>query len=705
MSYEGPTVPINSKINEIVDFINANERPGIKAPTGSGKSIGIPAALAETQKKVYVALPNRGIINSMVISQGIFNPHLDIGILDENLNMTDNVSIVYSTSNLIEKKILSGIKDGKFYDMTFCDYLILDEIHTGISSNYIIIGLIDQFKKAKFRVPKLIIMSANIPPDGYRDFSIMEFKDTGAYGIKLVYHSIEYEPGDNKRYRIMADLINQYHTQIQDTSTFLVFLPGKREIEQVARSLVDLKGVEIIQIHSTTIRDNIKRVYSRNVLRKIILSTNIFETAITIEGVSFVLDSMLEKKASTGRLTTDFISKTSADQRKGRTGRTREGICYRMITEGDYETLPNEKPEEIYQIDLSKVVISLLKVGVYPLDILPQAVRSKMRPLIGNLKKLGLIKEDNTISDMGAFYTEFRLSLEAYSVLWWLLNTTNDLYYGLVVVSIINNITRQLVQFEFGNNLSPIEFQASVSDYRRKYYEKFIGRSDIHTYINIWREYQIFTGGLDSPQSLIQWTETNKLNTKNFSELHKVFSQLISQLPEYGYVINSPTQVGGSTDEIIDKIRPIVRKVYSDSEMILIDKDKMFYITNKSGEDKTRFGISIIPRLNTYSGNPPELLIPLSIRETLRGGKMIEISLSIDHFQIDDKLVTDASLLAGYSIKMSRRGRANVSNIITLPRFPFAINFGKMDDKPEVVPKLVEQNYIEIGKSKILPIV
>ena len=435
------------------------------------------------------------------------------------------------------------------------------------------------------------------------------------------------------------------------------------------------------------------------------MATNIFETAITIEDVSIVFDSMLEKRTVFGgRLITDYISKTSAEQRKGRTGRTREGMSYRMMTEESYTLLPNEKVEEIFQIDLSKIVMDLLKVSIDPLGVLPILVRSKLRPLVLNLKRLEFIKDDNTISEMGIFYTEFKLSLEAYAILWWLLNTTNELYYGLMTVSIINNIGRLWPQFDFGVNSSPTDFQATAREFRKTYYQKFIGRSDLHTYINMWREYHTFTGGQESPQSLTQWTELNKINTKNFSDANRTFGILTAQLPKYGYSI-APPSVSMSTDEIIDKLRPIIRKVYSESELINISKEKITYITSKSGDDKTSFSIAIIPRLNTYENNPPARIIPLSTRETAKGGKTVELSLSVDTFQLEDRLITDASLLAGYTVKIpgksSTRGRAVLAGTrITLPKLPFAVDFTKIEDKPELYPRVAEQEYIQVGKSR-----
>ena len=706
--YQGPSVLLQSKLKEIIPFIDSNELSGIEGATGSGKSISIPAGLfIQTGKKVYVALPRRALINSLRRSQNIFNPALNVGILDEEYEEIEGMDIVYATSDILRKKIIGGIVDGKLYNMDFCDYLILDEIHVGNADNYIIIGLWKLFKASGFRVPKLVIMSATISDERYREFNILRIIDVNPYDIEIVYHNTDYNVNDNRIYNDITNVVSKYHVALKDNpGSFLIFVPGRKEIEKVSVGLSKLENVKIIQVHSTTIKVAMEEIYSNRTnvgVRKIIVATNIFETSITLPDNVLIIDSMLEKRYDSsfqGRLVTEYISKTSADQRKGRTGRTSKGICYRMVKKDTYEMFQLEKMEEIYLVDLSQYILSLASVGVSPLEILPQGVRYKLKPLITTLKDLGLIKLDNNISEMGLSFINFNLDVKTYAVLWWLLQTTGDVYDGILVVSIIRSLNHPLLRIEVERKNNTAEFFSELKRFKDRWYGKFIGRSDLHTYINILKTYYVYSGRYLTTSGLQDFSNENKLDARVFGSIVSTVEELILKLKTMGYYVSIPSiEEIHTADDIVNLMRPILRRVYSGEELILSSPEKKLYMANHNGKKKTFYSLDTISKLNTYDAEPPPRLLAIKSRADPKGFNRITFSVNIERYDFDTKLITDVRIIKDYPYKMPQRSKRTVSEVIDVV-IPFEIDTNAIGIPAEVYPRSMEQEYIPIGKSK-----
>src|SRR5208337_2517337 len=161
----------------------------------------------------------------------------------------------------------------------------------------------------------------------------------------------------------------------------LVFLPGAGEIRACARALQSLAvlrrdGVSIYSLYGDLPFEEQERAILPSPERKIVLATNIAETSLTIEGVGVVIDSGLTRRLqydpSTGinRLMTASVSKASAEQRKGRAGRTGPGICYRLYSRYTFQSMVPFTPPEILVTDLSSLVLELAAWGVKdPLEL------------------------------------------------------------------------------------------------------------------------------------------------------------------------------------------------------------------------------------------------------------------------------------------------------------------------------------------------
>ena len=194
-----------------------------------------------------------------------------------------------------------------------------------------------------------------------------------------------------------------------DEGDVLVFLPGMAQIDRVARSLEGIDA-EVHRLHGSLPLDDQDRAITPGPGRKVVLSTDIAESSLTVEGVSIVIDSGLARSprfdARTGmsRLTTIGISKASADQRAGRAGRLGPGVAYRLWSKMEHAGRKPDIEPEILSVDLTGFLLDLLHFGVDDpgaltwLDAPPARAVAEASDL---LRALGAIDADRRLTDTG----------------------------------------------------------------------------------------------------------------------------------------------------------------------------------------------------------------------------------------------------------------------------------------------------------------
>jgi len=228
----------------------------------------------------------------------------------------------------------------------------------------------------------------------------------------------------NSQQQLMNNLTNTVKTFIHDQEgSCLVFLPGVKEINQLSRQIKEILDRESISnivlapLHGSLNKQQQDLAIaappvssSHKTLRKIVLATNIAETSITIEGISCVIDSGLERvldyspASGMNRLNTQSISQDSAVQRSGRAGRLSAGVCYRMWSAEQQSRLLKHASPEILHSDLSSLVLELANWGVTDvnelqwMDLPPMGAVEQARAL---LQQLGAIYEKGNITSHG----------------------------------------------------------------------------------------------------------------------------------------------------------------------------------------------------------------------------------------------------------------------------------------------------------------
>ncbi|KAI5190543.1 ATP-dependent RNA helicase DHX36 [Nematocida minor] len=190
--------------------------------------------------------------------------------------------------------------------------------------------------------------------------------------------------------------------------TVLVFLSGLEDIDDLYRMLEIHSSIELLKLHSSLPDAEQRLIFSRRTKPiRVILSTNIAETSITISDVKWVIDSGVQKvnitKDGIDTLGIVKISKSSAKQRAGRAGRVGPGVCYRLYTESAYLSMEENNIPEIIRSDISSVSLSLINMKIDPrsFDFLESPGANSISSSLSELFILGLIDKDGEITELG----------------------------------------------------------------------------------------------------------------------------------------------------------------------------------------------------------------------------------------------------------------------------------------------------------------
>ncbi|WP_413943249.1 ATP-dependent helicase HrpB [Bdellovibrio sp. HCB-162] len=407
------SLPIDDFTPAIEEQLKKGTNLVITAAPGAGKTTRLPPALLKvTSKKVIVLEPRRmaaiAAAHRIAEEQG-WQVGREVGYQVRFANKTSpETRLIFMTEALLARQM---IQDPELSDV---DLVILDEFHERSMHVDLALGLLRELQELG-RDIKILVMSATLEAEKIADY-LGHCPVVNVPG-KLFELDVRYQKGS----QLLQTLPSFYETLLQTTKEaqaqtdkdILIFLPGVGEIDRAQNTLqswADSKNIEIMPLHGSLNLEDQRKALQKSARQRIILSTNIAESSVTLDGVNTVIDSGLAKnmkqdhRTGFSRLELGRISLSSAIQRAGRAARQFPGVCYRLWNKMDELSFNKSDIAEIQRIDLTESLLFLSAQGVTDFEAFswfekPPAVA--LQNAVRFLRIAGAVSNENKITDLG----------------------------------------------------------------------------------------------------------------------------------------------------------------------------------------------------------------------------------------------------------------------------------------------------------------
>jgi len=372
-------LPIHEVLEDLKSLLRVNQTLILQAPPGAGKSTVVPISLLDEawlENKIIIMLEPRRVAARMVATQMA-------KLLGEELGKSVGYQVKMDSCYTKETKILvvtEAILVRKLQNNQTLDdvaMIIFDEFHERSIHTDLSLALSLQVQEVLRDDLKILIMSATLNSEEISSLlgKVPVITSKGKmYEVQNIYLDIKTKQPDARSLNTL--LLNTTLKAIKENDgDILVFLAGLKEIKNLQNALsssLAIKDILVLPLYSSLSKNEQDRAIAKSSKRKIILSTNIAQTSLTIEGVKVVIDSGLEKQSrynyanAMDHLELTFISKDAAIQRAGRAGRLSNGKCYRLWHES--KILQQSTKPEILRADLSSLILDLSLWGVDEFD-------------------------------------------------------------------------------------------------------------------------------------------------------------------------------------------------------------------------------------------------------------------------------------------------------------------------------------------------
>lgn len=429
--FKRAALPIDGVQKELLDTIAKNQVVVITGDTGSGKSTQLAqlldgsGAYTGRGRAIVVTQPRR--IGAVSLARRVAQ---EMGTrvgdcVGYTIRFDDQTSertrIKYATDGIVLRECLQDSVLDRY------SVVILDEAHERSLQTDILFGLVRGISARRNDI-KIIVMSATLDTKKFTTyFGCPSFHIPGrCYPVQVFYA----EKTKRGYMKAAVEKVVEIHTS-EPLGHVLVFLTGQDEIERACALLgkkldalyedgVDMPDIVILPMYAALTSAKQQRIFHETAegCRKVVISTNICETSLTVDGIAYVVDPGFAKQksfdATTGidSLVVSPISKVAAEQRKGRAGRTREGKCYRLYTEEVFrKEIPDETLPEIQRTSLSSTALMLKSMKIDPLRFEyldppdPKAVVRALR----TLWYLGALDDAGSVTRLGNLMNRFPL--------------------------------------------------------------------------------------------------------------------------------------------------------------------------------------------------------------------------------------------------------------------------------------------------------
>jgi ATP-dependent helicase HrpB len=368
-----PPLPIDPLLPELVASLRARANLVLEAPPGAGKTTRVPPAVLRgvvaAGQEVVVLEPRRlaARLSAARVAHEwgeALGETVGYQVRFENVSSA-RTRLRFVTPGVLLRQLLAQPS------LPRVGAVLLDEFHERQLESDLLLALLAQLQRGPRPDLCMVVMSATLEAEPVVDYlaPCARLRSDGGPRFEV---AVEYAARDRERDAPLSTAVSQAVRRLVREPAggdILVFLPGAGEIRRAQTALADLAGVLVLPLHGDLPPAEQDRAVAPAGQRKVILSTNVAETSLTIDGVGAVVDGGLERIASFAPwsglplLRVGKISRAAAAQRAGRAGRTRAGRCLRLYTAADHDGRPAHELPEIRRLDLTETVLTLRAFG------------------------------------------------------------------------------------------------------------------------------------------------------------------------------------------------------------------------------------------------------------------------------------------------------------------------------------------------------
>ena len=554
-------LPVSGRRHEIAEALQNNQVIIVSGETGSGKTTQLPKICLELgrgQKGLIGHTQPRRIAASSTAKRIAVELGSPLGEhVGFKVRFADTLQKGASVKLMTDGILLTETQSDPL--LKAYDTIIIDEAHERSLNIDFLLGYLKQLLPRRPDL-KIIITSATIDADRFaRHFGTPEkpapvIEVSGRlYKVEVRYRPIESDVvnpavanAEGKGARTAAarekrDLMDAVVDAVDElarigSGDILVFLPGEREIRDTAEALRKHHPphVEILPLFARLSAEEQERVFKLTNARRIVLSTNVAETSLTVPGIRYVVDAGLARvkrysyRNKVEQLQIEPIAQSAANQRAGRCGRVADGVCIRLYDEQDFIQRPKFTEPEILRSSLASVILRMKTLHLADVETFPFIEPPLARAIADGyqlLQELGAVDEYNQITPLGKKLAKLPL----------------DPRVGRMILAALDNVCLNEVLI-IASALSvqdprdrPLEHQQAADEAHKKFADE---KSEFLSYIKIWKWFENAIEHKKTNRQLQDNCRSNFLSQLRLREWRDVHSQLLTIVKEQGWRLN-----------------------------------------------------------------------------------------------------------------------------------------------------------------------
>ncbi len=536
-------LPVYKQKDKILDALEKNQVIVVESPTGSGKTTQLPLILHEAGYTNYgmvgVTQPRR--IAAVSVSEYIAKQLGEKipGLVGYKMRFEDETIFSTKLKIMTDGILLQEMKTDPM--LSKYSVMMVDEAHERSLNIDFILGLLKNViaNRPEFKV---IISSATLNTSVFSEYfgacPIVRI-ETQPYPVTVLY-----DPPQSDDPEV---LVNKIASIVERTSRekgdILIFLQGEKFIKDTIAKLQASsvrRKLHVQGLYGRLGKEEQEKVFIKAPLgkTKVVVSTNIAETSVTIDGVTTVIDSGLCKqnyynpKTFTSSLIETEISQASSNQRKGRAGRTQPGMCFRLYEKDSFKIRPLYTREEIYRTDLAEVVLRMSEIGIrdfHSFDFISPPGRKGIIGAVETLKLLNALEDDNSLSAIGEMMVKFPLMpRHARMIVEAVMKTPSVLKEVIIATTFLSTNSPYLLP------------QGEELEARKAHHRFRRDGGDFLTYLNL---FNLFLKAENSEK----FCSINYLDLRTMNDLVNIENQLEEIVSDMGI----PISEGGSVEDFL----------------------------------------------------------------------------------------------------------------------------------------------------------